>query len=121
MSILFAVATPITSWKRSSRASPSRCTMRPGSCERTFRRQRGPCDRYRRRTEGAREAHHACGRGRRAVIAIVDYGLGNLASVRNAFRRVGAEVIVTADGGALERADGVVLPGVGSAAAGMDH
>jgi imidazole glycerol-phosphate synthase subunit HisH len=53
------------------------------------------------------------------VIAIVDYGLGNLTSVRNAFAAVGAEVMVTSDRAHIEAADGVVLPGVGAAGAGM--
>ncbi|MGH2443913.1 MAG: imidazole glycerol phosphate synthase subunit HisH [Chloroflexota bacterium] len=53
------------------------------------------------------------------MIAIVDYGINNLASVRNAFCKVGAEVEVTADRTVIGRADGVVLPGIGSAAAGM--
>src|SRR5206468_11700988 len=55
------------------------------------------------------------------VIAVVDYGLGNLASVRNAFRHIGADVTVTADGEAILHADGIVLPGVGAASAGMER
>jgi imidazole glycerol-phosphate synthase subunit HisH len=55
------------------------------------------------------------------VIAVVDYGLGNLASVRNAFRYVGADAIVTADPDEINRADGIVLPGVGAASAGMQR
>jgi glutamine amidotransferase len=53
------------------------------------------------------------------VIAIVDYGLGNLASVRNAFLASGADIAITSDPAAIDRADGVVLPGVGAAGAGM--
>lgn len=55
------------------------------------------------------------------MIAIVDYGLGNLASVRNAFRHVGAQVTVTADGEEIAGAGGIVLPGVGAASAGMER
>ena len=55
------------------------------------------------------------------MIAIVDYGLGNLASVRNAFRANGAEALVTSDPDALRRASGLVLPGVGTASAGMER
>ena len=55
------------------------------------------------------------------MIAVVDYGLGNLASVRNAFRHVGADVIVTAEGDEICHADGIVLPGVGAASAGMQR
>lgn len=54
------------------------------------------------------------------MIACVDYGLGNLASVRNAFQAAGADVVVTADPDVIRAAEGVVLPGVGSASAGME-
>ncbi|MDQ2743068.1 MAG: imidazole glycerol phosphate synthase subunit HisH [Chloroflexota bacterium] len=53
------------------------------------------------------------------MIVIVDYGLGNLASVRNAFLAAGAEVAITADPAIVSRATGLVLPGVGAASAGM--
>lgn len=48
------------------------------------------------------------------MIAIVDYGVGNLRSVERALRAAGAEVRLTADGDELARADGMVLPGVGA-------
>ena len=48
------------------------------------------------------------------IVALVDYGAGNLHSVENALRRVGAEVTVTADPAVLRAADRIVLPGVGS-------
>lgn len=47
-------------------------------------------------------------------VALVDYGAGNLRSVENALRTVGAKVRVTADPEALRTADRIVLPGVGS-------
>ena len=47
-------------------------------------------------------------------VALVDYGAGNLRSVENALRTVGAKVRVTADPEALRSADRIVLPGVGS-------
>lgn len=47
-------------------------------------------------------------------VALVDYGAGNLHSVANALRKVGAEVRVTGDPDALRAADRIVLPGVGS-------
>jgi imidazole glycerol-phosphate synthase subunit HisH len=47
-------------------------------------------------------------------IALVDYGAGNLRSVENALRQVGAEVVVTRDPDAVRRADRVVVPGQGS-------
>ena len=48
------------------------------------------------------------------MIAIVDYGAGNLKSVKNALDFIGAESVVTADAAIIESADGVILPGVGS-------
>ncbi len=47
-------------------------------------------------------------------IAIVDYGVGNLKSVANALRYLGLDSAVTDDGTAIERADAVILPGVGA-------
>ena len=48
------------------------------------------------------------------ALALVDYGAGNLHSVQNAFRVVGADVAVTSDPDAIARAERIVLPGVGS-------
>jgi glutamine amidotransferase len=48
------------------------------------------------------------------TIALVDYGAGNLRSVENALREVGAAVVVTHDAGAVLGADRVVVPGQGS-------
>jgi imidazole glycerol-phosphate synthase subunit HisH len=48
------------------------------------------------------------------VVALVDYGAGNLQSVRNALGAVGANVTVTSDPGVVRAADRIVLPGVGS-------
>ncbi len=48
------------------------------------------------------------------MIAIVDYGMGNLRSVEKALEKVGAEVNVTRDPDELRRADRIVLPGVGA-------
>jgi glutamine amidotransferase len=48
------------------------------------------------------------------MIALVDYGAGNLRSVENALRAVGAEVAVTHDPDAVRRAERVVVPGQGS-------
>ena len=47
-------------------------------------------------------------------IAVVDYGVGNLRSVRRAVEAAGAEAEVTADRATIEAASGVVLPGVGA-------
>ncbi len=48
------------------------------------------------------------------MIAIVDYGMGNLRSVQRAFEYVGAEAIVTDHRATIESASAVVLPGVGA-------
>ena len=48
------------------------------------------------------------------MIAIVDYGVGNIRSVERALVQVGAEARLTADPDDLARADGIVLPGVGA-------
>lgn len=47
-------------------------------------------------------------------VALVDYGAGNLHSVHNALKAVGAAVDVTADANTVRAADRIVLPGVGS-------
>lgn len=48
------------------------------------------------------------------MTAIVDYGVGNLFSLRSSFAAIGEEVCVTSDAHELRRADRVVLPGVGA-------
>jgi len=48
------------------------------------------------------------------LIAIIDYGVGNLRSVEKAFAAVGAEAVVTNDRGAIRAAERIVLPGVGA-------
>ena len=48
------------------------------------------------------------------LTAIVDYGVGNLRSIANAMDYLGMDTAVTADAGALERADAIILPGVGA-------
>lgn len=53
------------------------------------------------------------------MIAVVDYGSGNLHSVTKAFEAIGAEVRIASSAGDLEEAERIVLPGVGSFAEGM--
>ena len=48
------------------------------------------------------------------MIAIINYGVGNLRSVEKAFEAVGAAAVVTNDAGAIRAAEKVVLPGVGA-------
>ena len=55
------------------------------------------------------------------MIAIIDYKMGNLRSVKNALSKLGAEYTVTDDPAAIIAADKVLLPGVGYAAQAMDN
>ena len=55
------------------------------------------------------------------MIAIVDYGVGNLRSVQKALERVGAQAVITSNPSRLESARGIVLPGVGAFGDGMDN
>jgi glutamine amidotransferase len=55
------------------------------------------------------------------MIAIIDYGLGNLFSLQNALSKLGYASVITADPSAIESADKVFLPGVGSFPAAMEH
>ncbi|HSJ31040.1 MAG TPA: imidazole glycerol phosphate synthase subunit HisH [Longimicrobiales bacterium] len=52
-------------------------------------------------------------------VTIVDYGMGNLGSIRNMFRRIGAEPVVATDIRSIESADKLLLPGVGAFDAAM--
>jgi imidazole glycerol-phosphate synthase subunit HisH len=47
-------------------------------------------------------------------VAILDYGMGNLRSVEKALGRVGVEATITAEARTADRADGIILPGVGA-------
>jgi len=55
------------------------------------------------------------------MIAIVDYGMGNLRSVSKAFEKVGFPGVVTQDSSLIEKADGLVLPGVGAFKKAMEN
>jgi len=55
------------------------------------------------------------------VIAIIDYGMGNLRSVQKGLERVGIDAIVTRDVSQILSARGVVLPGVGAFSACMEN
>jgi imidazole glycerol-phosphate synthase subunit HisH len=48
------------------------------------------------------------------MIAIIDYGSGNLKSVKKAFEKIGIDTIITNKKKEIEKADKIVLPGVGS-------
>jgi imidazole glycerol-phosphate synthase subunit HisH len=51
------------------------------------------------------------------MIAIIDYGIGNLKSIYNMFKKVGAESVITSDIETIKKADKYLLPGIGS----FDH
>ena len=46
------------------------------------------------------------------MIAIVDYGVGNLFSLKSSLAAIGAEAVVTGDADMLRRADKILLPGM---------
>lgn len=48
------------------------------------------------------------------MIAIVDYGVGNLFSLVSSFKKIGADIIVTADAEVIKSSDRIILPGVGA-------
>ena len=48
------------------------------------------------------------------MIAIIDYGVGNLFSLRSSLRAIGAQAEIAGDAETLRRADGLILPGVGA-------
>ena len=48
------------------------------------------------------------------MIAIIDYGVGNLFSLASSFAAIGAEAIVTSDPAVIRTADRIILPGVGA-------
>ena len=48
------------------------------------------------------------------MIAIIDYGVGNLFSLKSSLSAIGAEAVVTRDKQVLDQADHIILPGVGA-------
>lgn len=48
------------------------------------------------------------------MIAIIDYGVGNLFSLRSSFAAIGEEAVVTSDAAVISQADRLILPGVGA-------
>jgi glutamine amidotransferase len=55
------------------------------------------------------------------MIVIVDYGMGNLGSIANMLKRVGAKGVISADPSVIEIADKLILPGVGAFDNGMKN
>jgi len=54
------------------------------------------------------------------MIAIIDYGMGNLGSIFNMFKKTGFKSLITSDINEIKLADKIVLPGVGSFGKAMD-
>lgn len=48
------------------------------------------------------------------MIAVIDYGMGNLCSVQNALNEIGAESVITSDPAVMAEANRLILPGVGA-------
>jgi len=48
------------------------------------------------------------------MIAIIDYGVGNLFSLRSSFDAIGEKAVVTSDPAVISESDGIILPGVGA-------
>lgn len=55
------------------------------------------------------------------MIAIVDYNMGNLASVKNAFAKLGKETVVESNPDKFKDYDKLILPGVGAFGDAMEH
>jgi glutamine amidotransferase len=55
------------------------------------------------------------------MIAIVDYNMGNLASVQNAFAKLGIDTVVESDPEKFKEYDKLILPGVGAFGDAMEH
>ncbi|MCA1031315.1 imidazole glycerol phosphate synthase subunit HisH [Bacillus timonensis] len=53
------------------------------------------------------------------MLAIIDYGVGNVSSIINMFKKIGVPAIATSEPSEIERSDKLILPGVGSFDAGM--
>lgn len=75
----------------------------------------GPSD-----EENALAAHETAGTSARPLVAVIDYGIGNLHSAQKSLEVCGADARLTADPELIASADGVVLPGVGAFGACMD-
>lgn len=54
------------------------------------------------------------------MITIVDYGMGNLGSIRNMLKRIGVPSLITSDLNEIEKASKIILPGVGAFSTGME-
>lgn len=48
------------------------------------------------------------------MLVIIDYGVGNLASIKNILRKIGEEAVISSEGSVIAQADKLILPGVGA-------
>jgi glutamine amidotransferase len=55
------------------------------------------------------------------TVAIIDYGVGNLGSIKNMLNKLGAEAVIAADSATIEAASKIILPGVGAFDFGMQR
>ncbi len=55
------------------------------------------------------------------MIVIINYGSGNLKSIKNGFTKIGKETVISQDIREMEKADALVLPGVGAFGTAMEH
>ena len=55
------------------------------------------------------------------MIAIINYGLGNLSSIQNMCKRLGIDAVITNDEEILNKASKLILPGVGHFKKGMEN
>ncbi len=55
------------------------------------------------------------------MIALIDYGMGNLLSVLKALEHVGGKIEICSDAASIKKADAVILPGVGNFGDGMEN
>ncbi len=55
------------------------------------------------------------------MIVIIDYGLGNLGSIANMLKQIGAQALISSDPQQIEQAERLILAGVGAFDAGMQH
>ena len=55
------------------------------------------------------------------MVVIIDYRIGNVKSVLNAMKRIGLKAVISRDIDIIKKADGIILPGVGSFSVAMEH
>ena len=55
------------------------------------------------------------------MLVIIDYGVGNVGSIKNMLHKIGATVTITSDREVIKKADKLILLGVGSFDSGMEH